>query len=90
MSNKECRFFPHLCEQIVKVIRCRCAVPCTDALAWIGRMKQTELTVIDELPLLTLFDTLDRQTHLLLYLVVWFIVEVRNAGMNTHNGLYSL
>ena len=90
MSNKECRFFPHLREQIIKVIRCRCAVPCTDALAGVDRVKQTEFTVIDELPLLTLFDTLDSQAHLLLYLVVRFIVEVGNTGVNTDNGLYSL
>ena len=90
MGDKEGRLFPHFCEQIVKVIRGRCAVAGADALSGIGRMEKAELTVVDEFPLLPLLDALDRQAHLLLYLVIGLIVEVGNPCMDTHNGLYGL
>ena len=56
-------------------------------MGWTDRGKQSELGVVDEFPLLTLLDALNREAQLFFELVVRIVIEVAHTCMNTHNGL---
>ena len=87
MSNEEGWLLPYQRQQFVEVVGCRCPIACGDAVGGIGSGQQTELLVVDEFPLLALFDTLDGEAQLLLQLVVRIVVEVTDAGMHSNHRL---
>ena len=86
-GHEEGGLLPNEAQQFVEVVRCWCTIACGDAIGGIGCSQQTELLVVDEFPLLTLLDALNRQAQLLFQLVVGVVVEVAHAGMHTNNGL---
>ena len=90
MSEEECRLFPHEAEEFVQIIGCRGSIACADAVGGIGRGEKAKLLVVDEFPLLSLFETLDGEAQLFLKLVVGVVEEVRDTCVHTHYCLESV
>ena len=64
MGCEEGGLLPDETQQFVEVVGRRSTVACGDAIGGIGGSQQTELLVVDQLPLLTLLDALDREAKL--------------------------
>jgi hypothetical protein len=86
MSEEKRRLFPHLGNQLVKIVGCRRTVSGGDSHPRRDIGQNAVIRVEDELALLALLDLFDQQAKLFLDLIVRLVIEIGDAGLDIENG----
>src|ERR1700676_5215824 len=88
VGQKEGRFLPDQCQQLVEIVWRRPAVASADTERRGRRVQQPKFFFVDQFPFLSPLVSLNGQPHLFFQLIVWSVEKIRYAGVYPYHGLH--